>query len=74
MNTDFAYILLFLVVASYEIYNICRKKYEVLGIIIDSKKGAMSAKDEYFRTRKEAEKCYAENKEKFSSICIIDHN
>lgn len=59
-------------ITSIELYERFHKNYEVLGIAIDPIHGGMTAKSKKFRTMKEAQKCYADCKSEFATVCIIE--
>ena len=70
-TTTMICIMVLIVAVCYGMYDIFRKKYEVLGLFVDPQRGGM-CKSQKFRTRREAEKCYAEHRHEFSTICIIE--
>lgn len=53
-----------------ELYDLFRKKYEVFGVIIDGKRGAIGVDIKYFKTYKNAIKCYKEYKIKYCNVCM----
>ncbi len=70
---NLAYLIVAIPVIMYCIYETYRKKYEVLCIVIDSKKGATCVNNPYFRTRKEALQYCNRYSNRFFQTYIIEH-
>lgn len=64
-------LLALVVLISFEVYHLFRKRYEVLGVSLDPVRG-MVAESEKFRTRMQAEKCYKKCQKYYTTVCIIE--
>lgn len=60
------------VIFTIAMYGLNRKRYEVLALAVDTRNGNHICKSQKFRTRYEAEQCYAEHCGEFSTMCIIE--